>query len=277
MVSGGLDSYLAWEMLGYPGGVFVNYGQQYAKMEKRAISKLYGEFVTEVTINGLPELGGDIHVDARNLMLATIGLRFSDEIVFAGMEDEKCSDKNPKAFDDMSRILSSHSKNKEVRVSSPFWGTTKAEAVEQVLAKAEAIEPHAPGKKAKTIEYLKNTVSCYSDGDEPCNNCQACFRRWVALTSNGIEVPTPSDEIIKSYGMKRLHKMVPKRITATFKALRNAGYSVHIRTVKSLLESPVEDEKKTIVVVRTSDIAGARKALAGVDHHGYVSSSLFLE
>ena len=35
-------------------------------------------------------------------------------------------------------------------------------------------------------ERLHDTRSCYADSDRACGSCTACFRRWVAMSNNGI-------------------------------------------------------------------------------------------
>jgi 7-cyano-7-deazaguanine synthase in queuosine biosynthesis len=207
MVSGGVDSFLAAALFPDSPRAYVDYGQRYDPLERRAVRDFYPG-AAEVSISGMPPLGDDYHIPARNLMLATVGLRFADEVCFAGMRDEQCPDKSPDAFEDMSRILSLHSK-KKIRVFSPFWKLTKAEAVHEYLSSG--------GDQNK----LARTVSCYEGTDGPCGSCEACFRRFVCLRANGVDVPRPSDSIIRSYGMKLLHSFAKKRTLTTLAAVHS--------------------------------------------------------
>jgi len=205
MVSGGVDSFLAAQR--YPDAVrvYVNYGQAYDPLERRAVRDLYPG-AAEVDISGMAPLGTDYYVPARNLMLATVGVRFADEICFAGMRDEQCPDKNAEAFADMSRILTSHSK-RPVRVFSPFWDLTKAEAVRAYL------------QSGGDPSGLLRTVSCYEGTDGSCGACEACFRRFVCLRANGLDVPRPSDSVIREYGMRLLHSFSSRRRLSTLAAV----------------------------------------------------------
>lgn len=254
LVSGGLDSFLAYQHLGRPETLFIDYGQPYIDLEQKAVDHLYPHS-HKVKITGLPELGNNIHIDGRNMMLATLALRYSNIIYFAAMDDEICSDKNPRAFQTMSRVLTRHSKQKNVEVRSPFWGMTKAEAVTRYL--------DAGGDP----EVLTQTVSCYTDGDEPCLNCQACFRRFVALKSNGIDVPRPSEQIIKSYGLGRLHKVLPRRLGDTIKAIEDDFHRVHMCTELEALEKKEFLNEACLngdyLIIRSADRKGSINRLDG--------------
>lgn len=198
MVSGGVDSTIAADRIPEARVVYVDYGQPYAPMESRAVSELFEGRASHVRISGLPPLGKDYYVPARNLMLATVGVRYGGRICFAGMRDEQCPDKNPEAFEDMSRILTSHCKRR-IEVFSPFWGANKADAVRDYLA------------RGGSPERMLATVSCYDGSDRPCGACEACFRRWVCLTVNGLQVRRPSDQVIRSYGLRLLHSFPARR------------------------------------------------------------------
>ncbi len=213
MVSGGLDSLLAAHIHPRATRVFVEWGQPYLELERRAVSGLYPDART-IRIDGLPSLSGqDFYVPARNLMFATIGARFGDRICLAGMRDEMCPDKNPDAFRAMSSILTAQCRER-VEVFSPFWNCTKSEAVKAFL--------NADGDSS----LLVRSVSCYGSGDVPCLDCEACFRRFVALQSNDINVPRPSDAVIKTYGLNRIYAVPMATAHATLKALHVSGLPV---------------------------------------------------
>jgi len=222
MVSGGLDSFLAYKKFPKAKLVFIDWGQPYIDMEKQAVSELYEDFVT-VTVSGVPVNSNVInyYIPARNLMFATIGVRFGNNICLAGMGDEKCSDKSPEAFKAMSEILSDHSKF-PVSVFSPFWTQTKSQAVSEYL------------KNGNDPELLLKTVSCYGNGQTPCLDCEACFRRFVALASNEIAAPVPSENVIKSYGFHRLQNSSNKNIISIIKSLRFSNIPVDFVDLENL-------------------------------------------
>src|SRR5512135_1926370 len=153
MVSGGLDSFLAASRHPKAVQVFVEWGQPYLELERRAVAELYPA-AKIVKVEGAP-IPDDFYIPARNLMFATLGVRFGTDICLAGMRDEMCADKSPEAFQDMTNVLTKHCK-KATRVFSPFWNMTKAEAVRDYL------------KSGGDPGLLQKTVSCYSAGQAPC-------------------------------------------------------------------------------------------------------------
>lgn len=224
MVSGGLDSFLARSLLPGATPLFVEWGQPYLEMERQAVRTLYPDART-VAVGGLPEpQGQDPYVPARNLMFACMGARFGSRVWLAGMRDEMCADKSPEAFRAMTQILSAHCRG-GVEVCSPFWNLTKPEAVRAYLLNG--------GDR----EALRKTVSCYGSGSSPCLDCEACFRRFVALVSNGVEVPRPSESVIRSYGLQRIHSVPAATAHATLAALHRSGTPVTAVDIHDL-ESP---------------------------------------
>ena len=223
LVSGGVDSFVAFHKLRMGGKeplcVFVNYGQLYYEMEFEAVRALYGR-VTEVKVDGLPKLGVDVHVPARNLMFATIGVRFASEVVIAGVGDEICSDKSVSEFRNMSRILSKHC-GFSVKVSSPLWGYTKESAVAEYLV------------RGGDVELLRKTVSCYSA--ELCGDCEACFRRAIALACNGVIVPL-GDRVIGEQ-VSRLHMYDQARQSSIIRGIRALGKSVQVLRLSMLSDN----------------------------------------
>ena len=213
LASGGIDSYAAWHYLGRPLILFVNYGQPYFDIELGAVQALYpADMINHVSLHGLPPLDpSKIHVPVRNLMLASLALRYSDDIALGGVKDEQCSDKSPSAFRHISAIFSKQER-REITVFSPIWHFTKSQAVKDMVSK------HG-------TQLISKTVSCYSH--ELCNDCESCFRRFVALAVNGIIEPDrlPSERIIKWY-LARLRLQPEDRAAEIIIALRNIGFDI---------------------------------------------------
>jgi 7-cyano-7-deazaguanine synthase in queuosine biosynthesis len=128
-------------------------------------------------------------------MLATLAVRFDDEIIFAAVRDEVSRDKNPAAFRKMSDTLS-FMVGKPIEVYSNTWQYTKREAVEEYLRRG--LDP----------ELLLRTFSCYfPKNGKPCLDCECCFRRWHALSHNGIKAPDVSERIQVQYGQRKLQRI----------------------------------------------------------------------
>lgn len=212
LVSGGLDSLLCAKEYPSAKKLFINYGQPYAKQEKKACDALFGKDYEVIELKGIKYKSTDgVFIPARNLMLASIAVRYGTTIIMGGMKDDNVEDKNFDAFRRMSEILTSQSRNR-IEVISPFWNTTKAEAINRYLCKGN--DP----------ALLLKTFSCYEPvGNKACFNCPACFRWSIALNANEVKVPLPSDKMINLY-LKKLHTYDKNRISNLLRILIQTKY-----------------------------------------------------
>jgi len=182
--------------------VFIDYGQSYKEKELKAVKELFEKF----DILKVGEFfSDDSFVPNRNLTLASIvASKYNpDEIVMGGVKDDMVEDSNPTAYKEMSDIISKFSR-KEIKIVSPFWDKTKGEIVADFI-----------NENDKNILY--SCVSCYSDGPEHCNDCPACFRRYVSFVTNGLKADI-SEKMIKIY-LEKIHTYDAERQARTFRAV----------------------------------------------------------
>jgi 7-cyano-7-deazaguanine synthase in queuosine biosynthesis len=220
LVSGGIDSFCAWSHYDrYAGSnnipVFIDYGQAYRDKELFACKMLFDDLsiLTLGHVSGI-QAKDNPFVPCRNLAFASsIAMSFEpNEIVMGGLRDDNVVDKSLEAFIEMSAIISKHSNN-IVNVTSPFWQMSKGEVIHQYL------------KEGGDVDVLLKCVSCYESCIGHCNDCPACFRRFVALASNGIPCGRPSNRMINLY-LKKIHSYDLDRQSRTFIALKSIGYKV---------------------------------------------------
>jgi 7-cyano-7-deazaguanine synthase len=219
LFSGGIDSTILLFKLLREGKdlvlLFVNYGQKYAEQERKTTLEIATEAsrAFKHAVIELKEMDLDCgkmydgFVPNRNLTLCSLAATTlgADVIYLSGVADDNAVDKNETANNEMSALISKYC-DKEVSVQSPLLTMTKGEAV-------------AWFKKSFDGNILLMAYSCYNG--EPCYDCEACYRRWVALVSNGIMPPnTLSDAICDQY-LSKLHKYHPDRISRTLIALRH--------------------------------------------------------
>ncbi len=207
LVSGGLDSELVSELYPDAERLFVDYGQPEQGFEYHTAKELWPDVkVVRIIAPGLERQG--TYYPARNLLLASVAVMYcgAHRVLMGGMADDNCADKTPEAFRQMSSLLTVHAGH-DVHVMSPFWNKDKSTAVAEYLNRA--------GK----VDRLERTFSCYSPRGGSCLKCEACFRWWVALRSNGVDVPTPDDSIVMKY-LKKLHEYSAPRRWAILNALR---------------------------------------------------------
>ena len=198
LVSGGIDSAITYFLLKSttPGDhivpIFVNLQQSYWKKELAGCNELYGDQLVCLETNA-PTIDDkdNSFIPNRNLFLASYATLavYPDVIYISGMADDDRPDKTPQIFEEMSGVLTKTS-DKQITVTSDLWEYGKGDAVRMFL---DAGVPNAEA-------VLLKTVSCYSqEGEGHCNDCEACFRRWLSLTVNGIECEPVSDAIIAKY------------------------------------------------------------------------------
>ena len=181
LFSGGLDSYALWHLLDRPRPVYVRYGHKYEGLELEAIGRLEGADpalqVSQVEGPGIGHLeAADGHIPHRNLLLITTAVaEFQPRAIYIGaLKGEASRDKSHRFLRQTTQLLSfSESK---VRVLSPSKRWTKT----QLVARFLKAYPDRVG-------VLKTTRSCYAESQEPCGRCLACFRRWVAMSNNGLQ------------------------------------------------------------------------------------------
>lgn len=189
LFSGGIDSYVAWHYLNKPQTIYFDLNTPYTKKEVKVVRKLIPSTVIEKVIDfSSRQIGNNAYVPYRNLHLALLANKYSDEIVIAGLKDDVVNDKNKDIFKKFSKLMSSMME-KEIKVTSPFWDMTKEDVVKWFL------------ENGGTKEELLSTISCYNKSKKNyCGNCPSCFRKWCALRANGIEdLPFHNMNIMLAY------------------------------------------------------------------------------
>lgn len=222
LVSGGLDSTIMLMEAAFKKKdcelLYVRCGERYERAEEAHLRKFLAkynipyEFYVYDISNRRNDYAG--FVPNRNLTLASIACTAlgADTVYLAGVMDDNAVDKNPFAYSLMSGVLSKFAQ-KTIRVESPYSDVTKGQLVERFLR-----NPYVSKETAQQI--LLDTYSCYEGENSPCGCCPACFRKYVALESNGISSGiTLQKAIIKTY-IGKLHTYCKDRISRTLIALR---------------------------------------------------------
>jgi 7-cyano-7-deazaguanine synthase in queuosine biosynthesis len=202
LFSGGVDSFIAYHYLEKPQTVYFNLRGRYSLREMKVVKELIPSTIIDGSLHlGDREKGEKAYIPFRNLLMAAQAVKYSDNVVIVGLQDDVVSDKNEGIFDRFSRLLSDM-ECREIRLTSPFWATTKSQIVHWYLM------IYGNG----TREKLKKTISCYRAGAldgridyRYCGACPACFRKWVAFGVNGIELPFHNRELANEYYERASH------------------------------------------------------------------------
>jgi 7-cyano-7-deazaguanine synthase in queuosine biosynthesis len=187
LFSGGIDSYVAWHYLGKPPTLYFDVCSRYSEKELIVIKKLIPNTIIDASLFlGDREVGEKAYIPFRNLFFALQATKYDDRVVIAGVADDDVSDKNEEIFAEFS-VLMTKLEGRQIEVTSPFWKMTKEDVVRWYV------------ENVGDSEILK-TVSCYSPEEEIyCAKCPSCFRKWVALRSNGYNLPFENWPLMKDY------------------------------------------------------------------------------
>jgi 7-cyano-7-deazaguanine synthase in queuosine biosynthesis len=182
LFSGGLDSLCLWYLTGRHPTFYVRIGAPYEPYELKTIEKLSALIpgLEPIILEG-PELGPleapDGHIPHRNLLLAATVAAHNpdaDKILLGALRGEASPDKSVRFLRAASKALSA-SEGRSVRLVAPGRYLTKT-ALVRLFAK------RFPGE----LDLLGETRSCYARTNGPCEKCNACFRRRVALWHAGL-------------------------------------------------------------------------------------------
>lgn len=218
LLSGGIDSYIAWHYLNKPATIYFPLGTPYTDKEMKVVMAMDAEIIFDFSLEHLGEqqVGEKAYIPYRNLYLAMEASKYSDNIVIAGIKGDDVSDKTEAIFAEFSALLSKL-ENRTITVSSPFWNMTKEDIVNWYI-------DTVPGKEQ--IDLVDETVSCYSISKENyCGACPSCFRKWCALVNSGeYSVKFNNLDLMNSYYSDALEgKYIPERNQSILQAVRRFG------------------------------------------------------
>lgn len=172
--SGGLDSFVAYHYLNKPKTIYFDLGHRYVGNEVKVVRKLLPNTIIETGLNLSRWEARDANIPMRNLFLSAYAALYDPEVVLVVQKGEMdIPDRSPTFFNMMTFNISFLT-GKNCVVSTPFYDMTKTQMVAWYI------------KEGCNVRKLLETRSCYGVKDLPCGECSACFRRWVALTNNGI-------------------------------------------------------------------------------------------
>ena len=180
LYSGGLDSVAAAWLLPHAVPVYVTLGHPYEAAELRTARQLapHLHVLAGPPVGRLQEPDG--HIRHRNALLVTVAAAHGYRTIYMGaVRGEASPDKSPAFFRRMTQLLATSEAERHA-VQAPFAHLTKSQLLRQALA---AGMPHQRALASR---------SCYSPAGA-CGQCQACFRRWVALVHAGLPAgPRPA-------------------------------------------------------------------------------------
>lgn len=184
LISGGIDSFCQWRLLGKPRAIYFAIGHRYQDRELEKIRLIQKDFGEKIIVDSSLKIGqyemDNAYLPNRNLLFIILASYYSPNIILAQIA-EWAPDKNKRFYRKTEKLLKEITtgsfqglEGKNVKVYTPFAKYTKTELVREY------------SKRWSADDLTKYTVSCYSDGKVNCGKCTACYSRWLAMTNNGI-------------------------------------------------------------------------------------------
>lgn len=190
LFSGGMDSVMMMHLLKPDVVLVIPHGQKYENNELVRLQQMVnkGYINAELVVDPSLALLGkherdDAIIPGRNSLFVTVAAMYGELIYFGSVYGDRSKDKDLRFFE-MSTDLLNHMYSEQhwceehqFQVVAPYKGVTKAELVATFLA--EGGDP----------ELILTSYSCYEGGDQHCGTCKPCFRKWVAMACNGMDIP----------------------------------------------------------------------------------------
>ncbi len=207
LFSGGMDSFMAYKILGKPKTLYVKMDHRYQDEEIKRVLAL----VPDTRILDMPVLGQfeeeDATIPMRNLFLAMMAALQGYTLIWVVTQKDEMSipdrsmDFMSKASDMLSSLM-----GREIVVQTPFEKLDKTDMVQLYIDEGHNID-----------ELLKTWACYYPVRGEHCGNCPACFRRFVALKNCKVnpgyklstEIKDYYREKLESYPLSRIRRMSP--------------------------------------------------------------------
>lgn len=193
LFSGGVDSLvtlryaqsISRKMIDWVTPVYCCLGHRYEREELEVVTDITrGKINIDRSLSGLGYIeDAQAHIPARNGHLVLAALRhslehFNGEVyIWLTVQKDELSipDRTPEFLDRMSKVCTVLI-GKRVTVRTPWIDMDKTDMVRWYL------------ERAYSEEDLRKTWACYwpSAGGDPCGDCPACLRRYIAFSLNGI-------------------------------------------------------------------------------------------
>lgn len=182
LYSGGMDSFIVRHLYKPDICLYVDLKTKYSLVE---IARLDNR----VTLVEFPGLGKferkDGIIPLRNLFLVCVGALHGNEIALGATAGDRILDKSYEFAMFVSLLLTylwqpDHwTRGKKVRVVLPVKELTKVQLVKRFLDEG-----------GRSEDLVDRSFSCYKPDKQhrACGECKPCYRKWVALTLNNIDM-----------------------------------------------------------------------------------------
>jgi len=191
LFSGGMDSVIFDHLLKPDVLLYLPTGSKYEYIETQKLDDLAMKgYIDSKKLVVLPDVldlslfeRDDAIVPNRNAFLLLFASLYGETLILGSVQGDRSYDKDEVFYARMADLLNhmwqeQHwTEAKNFIVMSPYKSTTKTQLVKDYLA------------DGGNPEILLESYSCYEGKEKLCGWCKPCFRKWVSLHNNGIEIP----------------------------------------------------------------------------------------
>ena len=230
LFSGGMDSVIFDHLLKPDVLLYLPTGSKYEHIETKKLDDLVMKghidgkklVVLEDVLNLSLFERDDAIVPNRNAFLLLFASLYGETLILGSVQGDRSYDKDEVFYTRMSDLLNhmwqeQHwTEEKKFTVMSPYKNTTKTQLVKDYLA--DGGQP----------EILLESYSCYEGKEKLCGWCKPCFRKWVSLHNNGIEIPN-NYYINDPWDAPWLPELKPILLEGTYRGVEDIDWLVAMR------------------------------------------------
>lgn len=230
LFSGGMDSVIFDHLLKPDVLLYLPTGSKYEYIETQKLDDLAMKgYIDSKKLVVLPDVldlslfeRDDAIVPNRNAFLLLFASLYGETLVLGSVQGDRSFDKDEVFYARMADLLNhmwqeQHwTEAKNFTVMSPYKSTTKTQLVKDYLA------------DGGNPEILLESYSCYEGKEKLCGWCKPCFRKWVSLHNNGIEIPEKYYKY-DPWDAPWLPELKPMLLEGTYRGMEDIDWLVALR------------------------------------------------
>ena len=191
LFSGGMDSLMIEHFLKPDVLLYIPSGSSFEKVETKKLHSLLANgyvdkdklVIFDDVLNLKRFERDDYIVPNRNAFYLLLASMLGETLTLGSVSGDRSNDKDEMFFAKIQDLMSymwkeQHwTEERKFKVTSPYKDHTKTELVKEYM------------DTGGTSKALLESYSCYSGNETPCGICKPCFRKWIALINNDINIP----------------------------------------------------------------------------------------
>lgn len=225
LFSGGMDSLMFDTFLQPDVLLYLPSGSSFEEVETKRLHRLVDNgyidkdklVIFDDVLNLKMFERDDYIVPNRNAFYLLVASMLGETLILGSVSGDRSNDKDETFFTKINELLDymwkeQHwTEERKFKVISPYKNSTKTKLVKDYL------------ELGGSPQSLLDSYSCYSGNETPCGTCKPCFRKWIALYNNDIEIP---DDYYtnKPYTAEWIPSLMYELIEGTYRGKEDADW-----------------------------------------------------